>query len=48
MLLNTRNQVMGVSEIYIGNVNTALIRTAEVYRPAMRENCPAIMCIATQ
>ena len=48
MLLNTRNQGMGVSEIYIGNVNTALIRTAEVYRPAIRENCPAIMFIATQ
>ncbi len=36
---------MGTSEVYIGNVNSALIRAAEVFRPAIRENCPAIIVV---
>ncbi len=30
MLINTRNQVMAVTEVYIGNVSSSLVRTAEV------------------
>lgn len=45
LLLNTKNHVMGVSEIYVGNVNTAVIRGAEVFRPAIRQNCPAIIVV---
>jgi DNA repair protein RadC len=43
ILLNTRNQVMGIQEIYVGNVNSSVVRIAEVLRPAIRENCPAII-----
>ena len=32
VLLNTRNQVLGIPEVYKGNVNTAVVRVAEVFR----------------
>ncbi len=45
VLLNTRNEVMSVHEIYKGNVHTAIIRVAEVIRPAIRENAPAMVAV---
>lgn len=43
VLLNTKNHVMGVREVYRGSVNSSQVRTAEVFRDAVRENCPAIV-----
>lgn len=43
ILLNTRNVVMGVRTIYIGNVNSSVVRIAEIFRPAIMENAPAII-----
>jgi DNA repair protein RadC len=43
VLLNTKNHVQGIREIYKGSVNTSQIRTAEVFRDAVKENCPAIV-----
>jgi len=43
MLLDTRNRVIDVVTIYKGSVNTAMVRIAEVLRPAVRLNCPAII-----
>ena len=45
LLLNTRNQVLSVSEVYRGNVSTAVIRAAEVFRDAVKENCPAVIIV---
>jgi len=45
VLLNTKNQVMGIPEIYIGNVNTSLIRVSEIFRAPIRENCPALIVV---
>lgn len=45
LLLNTRNQVLSVSEVYRGNVNTAVIRAAEVFRDAVKENCPSVIVV---
>ncbi|MBE0414982.1 MAG: DNA repair protein RadC [Dehalococcoidia bacterium] len=45
VLLNTKNQVISISEVYKGSVNTSLIRTSEVFREAVRENCPAIIVV---
>ena len=45
MLLNTKNEVRAVQELYIGNVNSSVVRVAEVLRPAMRENCPSIIMV---
>jgi DNA repair protein RadC len=45
VLLDTRNHVLGVVPIYVGSVNSALVRPAEVFRPAVRENCPAVIAV---
>ena len=45
LLLNTRNQVLGVQEVYKGNVNSAVVRVAEVFRDAVREGCPNIIIV---
>ena len=43
LLLTTKNHVAAVRAIYVGTVNTSLVRTAEVFRPAIRENYPSII-----
>ena len=43
LLLNTRNQVRGQRVIYQGNVNSSVIRPAEVFRPAVIESAPSII-----
>lgn len=43
ILLDTRNRVIGVRTLYIGSVNTSVIRIAEVFRSAIAENAPAII-----
>jgi DNA repair protein RadC len=45
LLINTRNQLMGVTEVYKGNVSSSLVRTAEVFREAMRQNAPSIIVV---
>ncbi len=45
LLVNTRNQVMTVSEVYKGNVSSSLVRTAEVFREAVRQNAPSIIVV---
>jgi len=45
VLLNTKNQVMGVREVYRGSVNTSLLRPSELFRDAVRENCPALVVV---
>jgi DNA repair protein RadC len=43
VLLNTRNYVVGTPTVYKGSLNASLIRTAEVFRDAVKENCAAII-----
>ena len=43
LLLNTRNQVRGQRVIYMGNVNSSVIRPAEVLRAAVIESAPSII-----
>lgn len=45
LLINTRNQVMAVPEIYIGNVSSAVVRASEVFREAVRQNAPSIILV---
>jgi len=45
ILLNTRNQVLAVPEVYKGSVNTAVVRVGELFREAVRENCPALIVV---
>lgn len=43
ILLNTRNQVIEIVEIYHGSVNSAQVRIAELFRPAIQRLAPAIL-----
>jgi DNA repair protein RadC len=45
VLLNARNEVVGVEELYAGSVNTALVRPAEVFAAAVRRNCMSIAVV---
>jgi DNA repair protein RadC len=43
ILLDTKNRVLGSPTVYIGNVNSSIIRVAEVFREAVRSNATAII-----
>jgi DNA repair protein RadC len=43
VLLNTKNFVIGTPTVYVGSLNASMIRTAEVFRDAVKENCAAII-----
>ena len=43
LLLNTKNNVVGQRVVYQGNVNSSMIRPAEVLRPAVMEAVPSII-----
>jgi len=45
VLLNSKNQVMATPHLYKGNVNSSLIRVSELFRDAVRENCPALIAV---
>lgn len=43
VLLDTKNRVQHVSTIYIGSVNSAMIRIGEVFKEAIRRNSTALI-----
>ena len=45
VLLNTKNHVVGIREVYKGNVSSAQVRPAEVFREAVRETCPSLIVV---
>lgn len=45
LLLNTKNEVLSIQEIYVGNVNTSVVRPAEVIRPAVRDNATSVIVV---
>ncbi|MQG32674.1 MAG: JAB domain-containing protein [SAR202 cluster bacterium] len=45
ILLNTRNEVLSTEEVYVGNVNSSVVRPAEVFRPAVRNNVPSLIVV---
>ena len=45
VLLNTKNHVLGIREVYRGSVNSAQVRIGEVFREAIRENCASIIVV---
>jgi DNA repair protein RadC len=45
VLLNTRNQVISTREVYKGNVHSAIVRVAEVFKDAVREGCPSLIVV---
>jgi DNA repair protein RadC len=45
MLLDTKNRVVATPEIYVGSLNTSLIRVGELFREAIRANCASLIVV---
>jgi DNA repair protein RadC len=45
LLLNTRNQLLGSHNVYVGSVSTAQVRVSEVLREAIRSNAPCLIMV---
>jgi DNA repair protein RadC len=43
MLLDTRNRVLDIVEVYHGSVNSSQVRMAEIFKPAIQRMAPAII-----
>lgn len=43
VLLDTRNRIMEVHEVYKGNVNSSQVRASEVFRAAVKSNATSIV-----
>lgn len=43
VLLDTKNRVLSSHTVYIGNVNSSIIRVSEIFREAIRENATALI-----
>jgi DNA repair protein RadC len=43
MLLDTKHHVLRTHTVYVGSVNAAMVRVAEVFREAIKENATAIL-----
>ena len=42
-LLDTRNRVMDIVEVYHGSLNSAMIRVAEIFKPAIQRQAAAVI-----
>lgn len=45
LCLDTKNYVVHQEVLYQGTVNSSVVRTAEVFRPAVTRTCPAIVVV---
>lgn len=45
IMLDTRNRVIGMPTVYIGSLNTSVVRLAEVFKPAIKANAAAIIVV---
>ena len=45
VLLDTRMRVIAMPVIYVGNLNSTIVRTAEVFREAIRQNASALIVV---
>lgn len=43
LLLDSRNRVMKIHTVYVGSLNAASVRVAELFREAIRANCASLI-----
>lgn len=43
MVLDTRNRVLDVVEVYHGSLNTSMVRVGELFKPALQRNAAAVL-----
>lgn len=45
VLLDTKNYVVKIARVYVGSLNTAVVRISEVFREPIRINCASIILV---
>jgi len=45
ILLDTRNRILDIVEVYKGSVNSSQVHVGEIFKPAIRRNAPAIIIV---
>jgi DNA repair protein RadC len=45
ILLDTKNYVLSIPTVYVGSLNTSLIRIGELFRYALKDNCAALIVV---
>jgi len=45
LLVDTRNRLISMTDLYKGTVNQALVRPAELLREAIRQNAPCVILV---
>ncbi len=45
ILLDTRNKVISIENIYIGSLNSSTVRIGEIFRPAIQRNAASILVV---
>lgn len=45
VLLDTRNRVLEVHTVYVGNLNTSVVRVGEIFRQAIKANSAALIVV---
>jgi len=45
VILDTRNRVLSIPTIYVGSLNTNVVRMAELFRDAIKQNAAAIIVV---
>ena len=45
ILLDTRNRVLEIVEVYVGSVNSSQIHVGEIFKAAIRRNAPALIVV---
>jgi DNA repair protein RadC len=45
ILLNSRNQVLDIVEVYKGSVNSSQVHVGELFKPAIRRNATALIAV---
>jgi len=45
ILLDTKNRVLEMPTVYIGNLNSSVIRVGELFRCALRVNCAGMIVV---
>src|SRR5689334_2258778 len=45
VLLDTKNRVQAISTVYVGSLNTSLIRVGEVFKEALKRNSAALIVV---
>ncbi len=43
MLLDTRNRMLDISEVYHGSLNASTVRVGELFKPALERNAAAMV-----